>query len=174
MVTLRSHHDLCTQFMQDRARSMRHLPLFAAAAWALVGVTPARAQDVILKCPIAQSAARNGDKPDPQLLRQLVRCRKGEKPAEPGFDGAVTIEVSALAVGSPRDWDGRRDSGTGERGTKVYPVKVTYTERTHYKTRTVVAEDWMRVMNFYVDAFGEWRSGSEEPIKPPTNKSIAK
>lgn len=145
-----------------------------AAAVMLVGVMPAHAQDGILKCPVAQKPARNGDKPDPNLLKQLIRCSKGEKTAEPGYDGAVTVEVTALQIGSPRNWDGRRDSGSGERNTKVYPVKATYTDKTHYKTRTVVGEDWIRVMNFYVDSFGEWRSGSEEPVKSPTNKSIPK
>jgi len=153
---------------------MRVPLLLAVTAMALSGITPASAQQTILKCPIAQKPARNGDKPDTELLKKLVRCRKGEKPAEPGFDGAVTVEVTALAVGAPRNWDRLRDMGSGDRGTKVYPVKVTYTERTDYKTRTVVAEDWIRVLNFYVNAFGEWQSGSEEPIKPPANKSIPK
>lgn len=134
----------------------------------------AYAQDNILQCPVAQQQARNGDKPDPELIKKLIRCRKGEKPAEPGYDGAVTVEVTALVIGSAREWDNRRDSGSGDPETKVFPVKVTYTEKTHYKTRTVVSEDWIRVMNFYVDAFGEWQSGSEESIKAPTNKSIPK
>lgn len=149
---------------------MRLATLLLALVLPLAG--PASAQDAILKCPLVQAPARNGDRPDPAFIQKLVRCRKGEKPAEPGSDGAVTIEVSSLVVGAPRDWDGRRDIGSGDRGTKVYPVKVTYTERTHYKTRTVVAEDWIRVMNVYVNAFGEWQSGSEEPVRPPTNKSI--
>lgn len=153
---------------------MHLTPLIAFATLILAGPPPSRMQQGILTCPITQKPARNGDKPDPEVLKKLVRCKKGEKPAEPGYDGAVTVEVTALQIGAPRDWDGRRDSGSGEPGTRVYPVKVTYTERTHYKTRTVVGEDWIRLMNFYVDAFGEWRSGSEEPIKPPTNKSIPK
>lgn len=155
---------------------MRHsIPtLTLTAAWlALAG--PVLAQPAVLKCPVPQAAARNGDKPDLEVLKKIVRCRKGEKPASPGYDeGAVTVEVSSLLIGSPRDWDGRRDSGSGERGTKVWPVKVTYTDKTHYRTRTEVAEDWIRVMNFYVDAFGEWRSGSEEPVKSPTVKSVPK
>ncbi len=151
---------------------MRYSSLIAAAALTLAGITSASAQEGVLKCPIAQKPARNGDKPNADLLKKLVRCKKGEKPADPGSDGAVTVDVTALVVGSPRDWDGRLDSGSGQRGTKVYPVKVTYTEKTHYKTRTVVAEDWMRVMNFYVDSFGEWRSGSEESVRSPTNKSV--
>ena len=151
-------------------RTLIVMVIAGSAIWA----TPVVAQDNILKCPITQKAARNGDKPDSELLKKIIRCRKGEKPAEPGFDGAVTVDVTALAVGTPRDWDYRRDLGSGDRGTRVYPVKVTYTERTHYKTRTVVGEDWMRVMNFYVDAFGEWQSGSEEHVKSPTSKSIPK
>lgn len=160
--------------MPMKFRSSFPTVLPTALLFILVGITPAGAQDGILKCPITQKPARNGDKPDPDLLKHLIRCSKGEKPAEPGFDGAVTVEVTSLVIGSPRDWDGRRDSGSGERGTKVYPVKVMYTDKTHYKTRTVVAEDWIRVMNFYVDSFGEWRSGSEEPVKSPANKSIPK
>lgn len=148
--------------------------VLAPIALVLAYAGPAFAQDNILKCPIAQKQARNGDKPDPELLKKLVRCRKGEKPAEPGYDGAVSVEVTALVVGSARDWDNRRDSGSGTQKTKVYPVKVTYTEKTHYKTRTAVSEGWIRVMNFYVDAFGEWQSGSEEPVRAPTNKSIPK
>lgn len=148
--------------------------LSLVVALALFGASSASAQGDILKCPIAQKPARNGDKPNPELLKQLVRCRKGEKPAEPGSEGAVTVTVTELKVGAPRDWDGRLDSGSGQRGTRVYPVKVTYTDKTHYKTRTVVGEDWIRVMNFYVDSFGEWRSGSEESIKSPTTKSIPK
>jgi hypothetical protein len=102
-----------------------------------------------------------------------LRCRKGEKPASAGYDeGAVTIEVSSLAIGTPRGWDRRRDSGSGDLGTKVFPVKVTYSARTHYRTRTELEEDWVRVMNFHVDAFGEWQSGSEEPVRSPTVKSV--
>lgn len=29
------------------------------------------------------------------------------------------------------------------------------------------------MMNFYVDAFGEWQIGSEEPVKSPAVKRIA-
>lgn len=149
-------------------------PMITALSLLLLSATTAFAQEQILKCPIAQKAARNGDAPDAELLKKLVRCRKGEKAADPGSEGAVTVEVTELKVGTPRAWDPRRDSGSGDRGTKVFPIKVTYTDKTHYRTRTVVGEDWIRVMNFYVDAFGEWQSGSEEPVKSPTTKSIPK
>lgn len=145
------------------------LPALAAA---LCLALPVHAQDTVLACPVAQKPARNGDRPDAELIRKLVRCRKGEKPAQPGYDGAVTIHVTDLKIGSPRDWDGRRDTGSGDRGTRVHPVRVTYTEKTHYKTRVEVGEDWIRVMNFFVNAFGEWQSGSEEPVKSPTVRSL--
>lgn len=57
-------------------------------------------------------------------------------------------------------------------GTQVYPVKVTYTEKTFYRSRTAVSANWVRVMNFYVNAFGEWQSGSEESIKPGEQKDL--
>lgn len=149
-------------------------PRLLAVIGLMVASSVSHAQEVTLKCPIAQDTARNGDKPNPDLLKKLIRCRKGEKPADPGYDGAVTVEVTDLKVAAPREWDYRRDSGSGDRGTKVYPVKVTYTERTHYKSRTEVSEGWIRIMNFYVDGFGEWRSGSEESIQAPKVKSIPK
>jgi hypothetical protein len=140
----------------------------------LCASSEALAQDGILTCPITQSAVKNGARPDPEVLKKVIRCKKGEKPAQPGYDGAVGIEVTALQIGSSRKWSPSRDSGNGDLDTIVYPVKVTYTERTFYKTRTQVSENWIRILNVYVNAFGEWQVGSEEPIKSPENKSIPK
>ena len=132
------------------------------------------AQEGILTCPVTQSEVKNGARPDPELLKKVIRCKKGEKLAQPGYDGAVGIEVTALQIGSSRKWSPSRDSGNGDLDTIVYPVKVTYTERTFYKTRTQVSENWIRILNMYVNAFGEWQVGSEEPVKSPENKSIPK
>ena len=113
-----------------------------------------------------------GSAPSAELLKKIVRCDKGEKAAQKGLDGAITIDVTALQIGAPRRWAPLEDSGDGKIGTVVYPVKVTYTERTFYRTRTHVAENWIRIINFYVDSFGEWRSGSELPVKSPVLKDI--
>ena len=51
-------------------------------------------------------------------------------------------------------------------------VKATFTYKTFYRTRTEVSENWIRILNFYVDAFGEWTIGSEEGIKSGTTKNI--
>lgn len=127
----------------------------------------------ILKCPVEQKPVKNGTAPNPELLKKVFRCQQGEKPAEKGLDGAFTIDVSALQVGSPRPWDRLRDMGGGTPGkTVVYPVKVTYTEKTFYRSRTAVGENWIYIFNFFVNSFGEWQYGSGEVIKMPDSKDI--
>jgi len=125
----------------------------------------------ILDCPVQQTRVKNGARPSAELLKKIIRCDKGEKPAEKGMDGAMTIDVTALQIAAPRQWVASRDSG-GKPGTIVYPVRATYTEKTFYRTRTVVNENWIRTINFYVNEFGEWQSGSEEPVKSPESKDI--
>ncbi len=126
----------------------------------------------ILDCPVAQSAVAANAKPDIGLFKLLVRCKKGEKGVPAGSEGAVTVDVSSLKVGAPRPWSYHQDSGSGQEGTLVYPVKATYTIRTHYRAATEVEADWMRILNFYVDGFGEWQIGSEEPVKSPSSSRV--
>jgi hypothetical protein len=128
----------------------------------------------ILACPVNQPSVKNGAKPDGELLKKLVQCKKGEKSAEPGYDGAVTVDVSAIQIGESRKWSPSRDSGNGKLETIVYPVKVTYSVRTHYKTRIAAEDNAIRILNFYVNAFGEWQSGSEEQVKSAEVRSIPK
>ncbi|MFO1494323.1 MAG: hypothetical protein U1F26_06650 [Lysobacterales bacterium] len=125
------------------------------------------AQAEILECPISQTAVAADAQPDTELFTQLVRCKKGEKAASAGSEGAVTVSVDSLKVAAPRPWSYRQDAGSGQEGTQVYPVKVSYTVRTHYRAATEVEEGWVRILNFYVDGFGEWQIGSEEPVKSP-------
>ncbi len=127
-----------------------------------------------IKCPVKQSQVKNGARPDPELFKQIIRCAKGEKTVAAGEEGAVEVEVTALQVGSSRPWSYRQDTGNGTADTIVYPVKATYTVRTLYRAATEVEEDWVRVLNFYVDGFGEWRIGSEESVKAGASKRIPK
>lgn len=127
----------------------------------------------ILDCPVNQQPVRNGSAPNAEVLKKVLRCGLGEKPAEKGLDGAVTIDITALQVGASRPWDRLRDMNGGTPGrTIVYPVKVTYTEKTFYRSQTVVGENWIRIFNFFVNGFGEWQYGSVETIKRPDNKYI--
>lgn len=118
----------------------------------------------ILDCPVVQTPVKNGASPNAELFKKIIRCRKGEQAASKGMDGAVTVEVTALQLGTPRQWIYSRDIG-GKPGTTIYPVKATYTVKTFYRYRTDVSQNWIRILNFYVNEFGEWTIGSEEPIK---------
>ena len=142
----------------------------AATAQAQTRTTAAPAG--LLECPIQQTPVKNGARPNPELFRSILRCAKREKPVPAGQEGAVQVEVTALQIGAPRRWSYRQDSGSGQVGTMVYPVRASYTVRTFYFAATEVEEGWMRVLNFYVDAFGEWRIGSEEPVRPPMSRRI--
>jgi hypothetical protein len=126
----------------------------------------------ILDCPVEQTAVKNGARPNPELIKKIVRCDKGEKPASKGLDGAITVDVTAIQIAAPRRWNPLEDSGDGRINSTVYPVKVTYTVKTFYRSRTVVDENWIRIINFYVNSFGEWQSGSELPVKSPQTKDI--
>lgn len=125
----------------------------------------------VLDCPVEQTPVRNGARPNVELLKKITRCDKGETPASKGYDGAVTVDVTAVQIAAPRQWIYDRDI-SGKPGTVIYPVRVTYTVKTFYRNRTLVEENWVRTINFYVNDFGEWQSGSEEPIRSPKSKEI--
>ncbi len=127
-----------------------------------------------LTCPVTQSPTKNGADPEPELFKRIIRCAKGEKTVSIGEEGSVEVEVKSLQIGSSRPWSYRQDSGNGTEDTIVYPVKATYTVRTLYRAATEVEKDWIRILNFYVDSFGEWRIGSEEAIKAGTAERIPK
>ncbi len=132
---------------------------------------PAAAGD-FLKCPVEQTAVENGDEPDPEVIRLVIRCHKGEKAVPPGEEGAVKVDVTAVQIGRSRDWSYAQDRGNASEGTVVYPVRATYTVKTLYRTATEVEEGWVRILNFYVNAFGEWQIGSEENVRTGTTSRI--
>ena len=151
------------------------LTLAAAVIGLLAPVGSAVGADAgFLVCPVAQTAVKNGAKPDAELFKKIIRCKKGEKAVKPGDEGAVKVDVTALQVGASRPWSYRQDSGNGTAGTLVYPVKATYSLSTLYRKATEVEENWVRILNFSVNAFGEWEIGSEEPVKSPETKRIPK
>jgi len=118
----------------------------------------------ILECPVPQPKVGNGARPDIELFKKIIRCRKGEKTARKGSDGAVAIEVTSLLPGATRPWEYGRDMG-GKPGTIIHPVKATFHYKTFYRSGTQVSQNWISIINFYVNAFGEWETGSEESIK---------
>ena len=125
-----------------------------------------------VECPVKQKQVKNGSRPDPELLKKIIRCAKREKAVEAGDEGAVTVDISALQIGASRPWSYSQDLGNAKPGTVVFPVKATYTVKTFYRTATEVEEGWIRILNFYVNAFGEWQIGSEENVKSPKVQRI--
>jgi hypothetical protein len=133
-----------------------------------VGTVPA--DRPILQCPIVQPPARNGDAPNLELIKKVFRCQYGEKPARPGLDGAVTIDVDAIQVGQSRKWvfaggTGGQDGDGGTADTIVFPIKITFTHKTHYRSGTTISSGTIRIYRFYVNGFGEWQYGSAENVR---------
>jgi hypothetical protein len=106
----------------------------------------------LYNCPVQQTRVANGAKPNNDLFKKLVQCSKGEKALQKVLMASVTIDITAMQIGSPRKWEYLRDSGGGP-GVIIYPVKVTYTEKVFYRDVTRVSENWIRVLNFYVNKF---------------------
>lgn len=128
-----------------------------------------------LECPVEQKAVKAGARPDAELFKKIIRCSKGEQPIPEGYkEGAVAVEVSTIQIGASRPWSYSQDIGNAKPGTVVYPVKASYTVKTFYLNATEVSEGWIRILNFYVNAFGEWQIGSEEPVKAGKTKRIPK
>lgn len=117
-----------------------------------------------VECPIDQKTVQNGAKPNVELFKKLIKCKKGEKSVLAGDEGAVLVEITDIKIGARRLWSYRQDIGSGTLNTFVYPVKATYTVKTLYRLATEVEVGWIRILNFYVNSFGEWQIGSEEPV----------
>jgi hypothetical protein len=102
----------------------------------------------------------------------MIRCAAGEAPASKGFDGALTVDVSAVQTLPARKWDGSWDGGRGNRNTIVYPVKATFTTRQFFRIRTTIEADKTMIFNFYVNDSAEWAIGFRELVKPSSSSVI--
>ena len=80
-----------------------------------------------------------------------------EKPASPGMDGAVTVEVLSVKIGQPRKWH-YDDGGDATPNTDVWPVRAHYLIKTHYRSRTLVY-DWDKPHIAFKNGLGEWQCG---------------
>lgn len=108
--------------------------------------------------------------PTAAIVSQKMR-EMWEEPASPGMDGATTVVIHSVIIGTPHKWD-VFEGGGGSIGTRVWPAKVHWTYRTHYRTRTSVSERFWNVSCFK-NGFNEWvvqqngdgekEIGSEEP-----------
>jgi len=140
----------------------------------VTGKTEAPAVGGFIECPVKQKPVTKGARPDAELFKKIIRCAKREKAVDKDDEGAIKVDISDIRIGASRPWSYSQDLGNAKPGTIVYPVKATYTVRTFYRTATEVEEGWIRILNFYVNAFGEWQIGSEENVKSPKVSRIQK
>lgn len=98
-----------------------------------------------------------GSKHTPPTEKDIENSLKAlnEKPASPGLDGAVTVEVKSVKIGDRRKWH-FADGGDATPDTDLWSARVHYLIRTHYRTRTVVF-DWDKPMAVFRNGLGEWQ-----------------
>lgn len=80
-----------------------------------------------------------------------------EKPAQPGLDGAVTVEIKSVKIGTQRKWH-YDDGGDATPDTDLWPARVHLLIRTHYRTRTLVW-DWDYPFTVFQNGLREWQVG---------------
>ena len=112
----------------------------------------------ILDCEHFNPRGRNGAPPSTELATKLIRCTF-EKPAEPGMDGAKTMDITALTIGAPHRWT-VLDSGQGNASTLVYPVRVMRNEKIFYRTRNVLTTGKETMFTCLVNTTGQGQCGS--------------
>ena len=134
----------------------------ALGVFAVVAIT----SSIVVDFSIGEAAAKQSKKPAEKkpiakpsgaptaaIVAQKMRDL-WTKAASPGMDGATTVVVHSVQIGAPREWS-ILDGGGGRKGTKVWPAKVHWTYRTHYRTVTDVRERrW--VMDCFKNGFYEW------------------
>jgi hypothetical protein len=123
-----------------------------------------------LDCPIEQKQAKANARPDEELLKKVIRCLY-ERRAPAGVTGAKTVDITAFQIGTPRRWRPLDDIGSGNTNTTVYPIKVSWTEKTFYESFTQQI-DSISIFNCYVNAVGEWECGLGQRIKESDIKRI--
>ncbi len=124
----------------------------------------------ILDCDFKQPPAKNGSAPPPELAKKLIRCLL-ERPANPGMDGAVTVDINEFQIGKPRPWRIREDTGSADQNTIVYPILVSDTWKTFFRTRTQVIES-TTYYNCFVNSLNKWTCGLAKRVKEGETKSI--
>ncbi len=94
--------------------------------------------------------------PTPAEIEAGIR-KTWVKPAAAGSDGEQTVEIKSIKVGTPRKWN-LLDGGNGTTDTDLYPAKVHWLLRTHYRTRTAVIER-ESIFSVFKNSFDEWSVG---------------
>jgi hypothetical protein len=112
-----------------------------------------------------QPPARNGSPLPAEEAKKLIRCALGEHPSPVGGQGATAVDISQFAIGAPRKWNLRTDTGAGGTAdTIVYPVRVKYTTKSFYREQNKVTSDREQLFACHVDV-GRWICGPDQVLK---------
>ena len=96
---------------------------------------------------------KNGARPTLQTTGKKIRCPRERI----GSAETATIDITSFQIGAPGKWRSYRDVGADATlDTLVYPIKVTFTDKTF--TRVVnYTQEFETIYNCYVNTFGDWR-----------------
>lgn len=131
------------------------------------------ADRVLMDCTSFTHAGKNGAPPPVELAKKLVRCLY-EKPSLPGEDGARTMDITRFTIGAPHRWRVYVDIGQGTASTLVYPIQVTWNQKTFYRTRNVLQTGNEGTFTCFVDSTHLWQCGhASGPSKEGRVQEIA-
>lgn len=121
-----------------------------------------------IDCSAGGPSGKNGDPPPSMnVLKRLLQCI-WERPASPGSDGAITVDVRSLKM------TGQRLNGNGQRNTDrsftdpltpdpnrvIYMFDASYVRKTLYKYGTGVDDVSHEVFEAYVGMDNKWHMQS--------------
>ncbi len=118
----------------------------------------------LLDCENLKHDGKNGAPPPVELAKKIIRCLY-EKPSQPGMDGATTMDISTLTIGTPHRWTVYVDMGQGTPSTLVYPVQVKWTMKTFYRRSNTLTTDKEGPFTCFADATNLWQCGSSTGIR---------
>ncbi len=125
----------------------------------------------LLDCAHATFPGRNGQALPAAAARTLIRCLY-EKPPVPGADGAVTMDITEFVPGAPHRWNKNVDSGAGGTiSTLVWPVRVSWNQKTFYRSYDQIQTGSARVFTCYVNV-DQWFCGSAQFIRDGAKKQV--
>jgi len=118
-----------------------------------------------------QPRTHNGAALPEELAKKLIRCTF-EKPSAVGADGVTIVDIEGFTIGSSRKWIASEDYGPGgTASTLVYPVRVTWNQKTFYRSYNDVLTGKQQFFTCYVNV-DMWHCGQSQLIKDGVKSQV--
>jgi hypothetical protein len=115
--------------------------------------------------------ARNGQRPDPELMKKIIRCL-WEDPGKPGLRAPRKIDITEFVPGPTRRWDVNNDMGSGASiDTVVYQFRVKYDSTTFNREDNEIELGHEGLFKCWV-GLDKWQCGEDDVIKWGQTKRI--